>query len=148
MIPQFCTIHPVLRIKLRRITVRISRTRYCLSINGQAKRYDGLWLVNEHSDLHFLLYNFSEQTFPFKLDDLETNSAKGKKFPQTPLPDDANYELQSHDSWNVQSRCRIKLRDFSQIIYQIVPYARDPLPVNFFLNVSLNTPTSSYLKCT
>ena len=81
--------------------MRIYRTRYCLSINGQAKRYDGLWLVNEHSDLRFLLYNFSEQTFTFKLDELETNSAKGKKFPQSPLPDDANYELQSHDSRNV-----------------------------------------------
>ena len=87
--------------------------------------------MNEHRDLHFLLYNFSEQIVPFKLDELETNSAKGKKFPQSPLPDDANYDLQS--SWNVLSRCRIKLRDFSQIIYQIVPYARDPLPVKFLL---------------
>ena len=69
---------------------------------------------------------------PFKLDELEKNSAKGKKFPRSPLLDDVNYELQSHDSWNVLSRCRIKLRDFSQIIYQIVPYARDPLPVKFF----------------
>ena len=86
MIPQFCTVHPVLRIKLRRITVRISRTRYCLSINGQAKRYDGLWLVNEHSDLHFLLYNFSEQTFPFKLDELEKIQRREKSFHKVRYP--------------------------------------------------------------
>ena len=69
---------------------------------------------------------------PLQTGRIRKNSAKGKKFPRSPLLDDVNYELQSHDSWNVLSRCRIKLRDFSQIIYQIVPYARDPLPVKFF----------------
>ena len=35
---------------------------------------------------------------------------------------------------------------FPQIIHQIVPFARDFLPVKFFLSVSLKTFVSSYLK--
>ena len=43
-----------------------------------AKRYDGLWLVNEQVDLRFLLHNFGVQIIPFKLEK-EKKSSKGKK---------------------------------------------------------------------
>ena len=35
---------------------------------------------------------------------------------------------------------------FSQIMYHIVPYARDLLPVKFFLSVTLKNFASNYLK--
>ena len=44
----------------------------------QAKRYDGLWLVNEQVDLRFSLHNFGVQIIPFKLEK-EKKSSKGKK---------------------------------------------------------------------
>ena len=44
----------------------------------QAKRYDGLWLVNEQVDLRFSLHNFSVQIIPFKLEK-ENKIIEGKK---------------------------------------------------------------------
>ena len=34
---------------------------------------------------------------------------------------DTNYDPESNDARNILSRCRLKLRDFLQIIYQMVP---------------------------
>ena len=43
----------------------------------------------------------------------------------------ANYDFESNYS-NVLSQCRLKLRDFFTNYDQIVPYARDFLPIKFF----------------
>ena len=44
---------------------------------------------------------------------------------RSPLLEDPNYDLKSNDSRNVLSWRRLNLRDFPQIMYEIVPYAQD-----------------------
>ena len=60
---------------------------------------------------------------------------------QSPLLDDANHDLENNEWRNVLSGRRLKLCDFTQIIYQIVPYASDVVPINVFSwIVTLKTP--------
>ena len=60
--------------------------------------------------------------------------------------DGENYDLESNDSRNVLSRCRLQLLDFSHTIYKIVPYVKDFVPFKFLLNFYLKTLASSYRK--
>ena len=60
--------------------------------------------------------------------------------------DGENYDLESNDSRNVLSRCRLKLLDFSHTMYKIVPYVKDFVPFKFLLNFYLKTLASSYRK--
>ena len=81
MIPQFCTVHPELRIKLKRITACISRTRYCLSINGPGKEVR--WsLVRERAGDAKIMPKKKTQVkiVPFKLDELEKIQRREKSF--------------------------------------------------------------------
>ena len=45
----------------------------------QAKRYDGLWLVNEQVDLRFSLHNFGVQIIPFKSEKEKKNHRREKR---------------------------------------------------------------------
>ena len=47
---------------------------------------------------------------------------------------DTNYDPESNDARNILSRCRLKLRDFLQIIYQMVPDPWDFLFKCYFNN--------------
>ena len=38
-----------------------NKRAYCILIDGPGKRYDGLWLLIENTDLYFLLHNFGVQ---------------------------------------------------------------------------------------
>ena len=58
--------------------------------------------------------------------------------------DDENYDLESNDSRNVLSRCRLTLLDLPQIICQIVPYVQDFVPFKVFF--TLKTFASTYRK--
>ena len=51
--------------------------------------------------------------------------------------DSENYDLESNDSRNVLSRCRLKLLDFSHTMYKIVSYVKDFVPFKFLLNFYL-----------
>ena len=68
-------------------------------------KYDGVLLLNEHSDLYFLLHNFVAQIIPFKSKNCFYNLSEGKdiaKIVQRP----PYYDLKNNDSRNVLSRCR------------------------------------------
>lgn len=57
--------------------------------------------------------------------------------------DGANYDLEGNDSRNVLSQFRLKLRLFST---NYISYAREFLPIKFFLSIALQTLGSNYLK--
>ena len=48
--------------------------------------------------------------------------------------------LERGDSGNLLSRFRLNLHDFSQIIYQIVPYARNSLSIKFIFKCYFKKP--------
>ena len=60
--------------------------------------------------------NFFVKIIPSKFTKFKANSLKEKKdmakSVQKARLDDTNYDLESNDSRNVLSRCRLKLRDF------------------------------------
>ena len=58
---------------------------------------------------YFFLYNFGVEFIPFKLRKWKKNIRMGKKHKTL---EDANYDLERNDSWNVWSPCRFNLRDF------------------------------------
>lgn len=51
--------------------VRILRHGIVFQSMDEVNRYDGLLLVNEYGNLHFLLHNFEGQIIPFKLEKLK-----------------------------------------------------------------------------
>ena len=64
---------------IRRISARAFREHGIVFHKiDQVKRYDCLWLMNEHGDLYFLFHNFGVQIVPFKLDKYQ-NLIEGKK---------------------------------------------------------------------
>ena len=82
----------------------------------QLKRCNGLMLLIEYDELYFLLHDFGVQFIPIKLGNLKKIYRREKKEMQLKTctePVDANYNLESNDSRNVLSRCRLKLCDLS-----------------------------------
>ena len=65
--------------------------------------------------------NFFVKIIPSKFTKFKANSLKEKKdmakSVQKARLDDTNYDLESNDSRNVLSRCRLKLRDFFRKLY-------------------------------
>lgn len=57
--------------------------------------------------------------------------------------DGANYDLEGNDSRNVLIRFRLKLRLFST---NYISYAREFLPIKFFLSIALQTLASNYFE--
>ena len=108
--------------------------------------------MNEHGDLYFLLHKFGVQIYPFKLDKLKKNSAKGKKLwlkkgEQSSLLDDAKYYLERNDSRNVLSRCCMKLHGFFTNYVSYCSICSRPSTYQvFFLSVTLKNLASNYLK--
>ena len=76
----------------------------CTATIIEINSYDGVLLLNEHSDLYFLFHNFGVQIIPFK--------TRKKDIAKSPLPRNLNYDLENNDSKTVLSRRRFKLSDF------------------------------------
>ena len=78
--------------------------------------------------------NFFVKIIPFKFTKFK---AKGKKdmakSVQKARLDDTNYDLESNDSRNVLSRCRLKLRDFFGKLYKKLFHTLD----TFYLSIWL-----------
>ena len=76
--------------------------------------------------------NFFVKIIPFKFTKFK---AKGKKdmakSVQKARLDDTNYDLESNDSRNVLSRCRLKLRDFFRKLYKKLFHTLD----TFYLSI-------------
>ena len=111
----------------------------------QVERYDGLQLLSKDGDPYFLLHDFGEKNYP--LGEIKKNLGREKKIKLKACSKlVTNCELERNDSRNVLCRCRLTLCDFPAIIYQIVPYARDSLPIKFFSSGSSKTVASSCSK--
>ena len=111
----------------------------------QVERYDGLQLLSKDGDPYFLLHDFGEKIIP--LGKFKKNLGREKKIKLKACSKlVTNCELERNDSRNVLCRCRLTLCDFPAIIYQIVPYARDSLPIKFFSSGSSKTVASSCSK--
>ena len=115
----------------------------------QLKRCNGLMLLIEYDELYFLLHDFGVQFIPIKLGNLKKIYRREKKEMQLKTctePVDANYNLESNDSRNVLSRCRLKLCDLS--LNHTSKYSKcSRLSIHkFFIIVTLKTLASSYRK--
>ena len=100
-----------------RISTYIPRTWGILLFRStiiEIDSYDGVLLLNEHGDLYFL---FHVQIIPFKTTFFKNLSEGKKRYiqkrTQSPLPRDANYDLENNDSRNVLRRRRFTSSDFS-----------------------------------
>ena len=81
--------------------------------------------------------NFFVKIIPSKFTKFKANSLKEKKdmakSVQKARLDDTNYDLESNDSRNVLSRCRLKLRDFFGKLYKKLFHTID----TFYLSIWL-----------
>ena len=81
--------------------------------------------------------NFFVKIIPFKFTKFKANSLKEKKdmakSVQKARLDDTNYDLESNDSINILSRCRLKLRDFFRKLYKKLFHTLD----TFYLSIWL-----------
>ena len=112
----------------------------------QIKRYVGLKLLKEHGDLYFsLLHNSGIKFIPFQLGDFKKRSSKGNKDKarQSPLLQDANYDLERNNSRNILSRCHLNFRDFPA---NYILKLSHTLKTLFLSSFTLKTLVSSWSK--
>ena len=102
----------------------------------QVKRYNSLWLVNNHSDRYLLLHNFVVQMIPFKLEKLKKNSEEKKDMAKS-----------VHKACYIIMQITI-LKTTTLTNYIIIKLLHTPetFYLSNFFNVSLYTLSSSFLK--